>query len=197
MSVSGNLSDIATDPSSRWAQGCGLSHTAFHGQGVEDKHVFTQYFSQRCSPPYCRNGVYVEMGAHDGLSVSNTAFFDRELNWSGLLVEPSIAFRTLERERGGKRNPRNVLLNEAVCTAEMADADGTALWSECDSGLGRTSSLVASLSLANEHRFHTNHSRGCHVLHRRRVPCRPLSAMLRAAKIDRIDFFSLDVEVRI
>lgn len=35
-----------------------------------------------------RRGVFVEAGANDGISQSNTAYFEFYLGWSGLLVEP-------------------------------------------------------------------------------------------------------------
>jgi FkbM family methyltransferase len=35
-----------------------------------------------------RNGYFIEAGANDGLSQSNTAFFERYLGWRGLLIEP-------------------------------------------------------------------------------------------------------------
>lgn len=35
------------------------------------------------------NGVFVEVGALDGFGASNTWFFEKERNWSGLLIEPN------------------------------------------------------------------------------------------------------------
>ncbi len=35
------------------------------------------------------NGFYVELGANDGLTQSNTAYFERFRNWRGVLIEPS------------------------------------------------------------------------------------------------------------
>jgi FkbM family methyltransferase len=35
-----------------------------------------------------RGGTYIEAGANDGIAQSNTAFFERFREWSGLLVEP-------------------------------------------------------------------------------------------------------------
>jgi len=36
------------------------------------------------------NGFYIELGANDGLTQSNTAFFEFSRNWKGILIEPSI-----------------------------------------------------------------------------------------------------------
>ena len=37
-----------------------------------------------------KNGFFIELGAYDGLFQSNTAFFEKELGWTGLLIEPSF-----------------------------------------------------------------------------------------------------------
>jgi len=36
-----------------------------------------------------KNGFYIELGAFDGITQSNTYFFELNRNWSGLLIEPS------------------------------------------------------------------------------------------------------------
>jgi FkbM family methyltransferase len=36
-----------------------------------------------------RNGCFIELGANNGLRQSNTAFFARERDWRGVLIEPS------------------------------------------------------------------------------------------------------------
>ncbi len=38
--------------------------------------------------PSVAQGVFVDIGAHDGLSLSNTYYFERQLGWRGLCVEP-------------------------------------------------------------------------------------------------------------
>ena len=35
------------------------------------------------------NGFFIELGAHDGLTQSNTAYFEFHRNWKGILIEPS------------------------------------------------------------------------------------------------------------
>ena len=55
-------------------------------------------------------GVYVEAGANDGLRYSNTLRLQNELNWTGLLIEPSSrAFNELVINR-----PDNINLNYAL-----------------------------------------------------------------------------------
>ena len=62
------------------------------------------------------NGVFVEVGALDGFGASNTWFFEKERNWSGLLVEPNpIEFNKMEN------NPRSLSHKEncAISDVEM------------------------------------------------------------------------------
>lgn len=54
-----------------------------HGQ---DKLLNEQIFMGK------KSGVFVEVGAHDGISFSNTYFFEKELNWKGICVEPIPKF---------------------------------------------------------------------------------------------------------
>jgi hypothetical protein len=35
-----------------------------------------------------RNGVFVDIGANDGVSISNSLYFEERLGWTGLAVEP-------------------------------------------------------------------------------------------------------------
>lgn len=36
------------------------------------------------------NGFYVELGANDGVSQSNTLYFELNKNWNGILIEPTL-----------------------------------------------------------------------------------------------------------
>lgn len=38
--------------------------------------------------PHLKKGVFVDVGAHDGISFSNTYFLERQLEWSGIAIEP-------------------------------------------------------------------------------------------------------------
>ena len=66
--------------------------------------------------PY-RNGYYVELGANDGRSQSNSLHFERHKGWRGLLVEPSpTAFQHCVMTR----SPRNTIV--CACCVEPENA---------------------------------------------------------------------------
>ena len=54
-----------------------------------------------------RNGFYLEVGAYNGISESVSLRFEKELKWSGLLIEPNpMHFKYLKRNRSN-----NICLN--------------------------------------------------------------------------------------
>jgi FkbM family methyltransferase len=66
--------------------------------------------------PY-RNGYYVELGANDGRTQSNTLHFERHKGWRGLLVEPSpTAFQHCVMTR----SPRNSIVCACCVEPELA-----------------------------------------------------------------------------
>ena len=62
--------------------GYALQVLAYQSQCGQDRFVHENYFFFR------KNGVFVDIGAHDGVSLSNTYFFEKELDWTGICVEP-------------------------------------------------------------------------------------------------------------
>lgn len=46
------------------------------------------------------NGVFIELGAVDGIYISNTKYLEDNFNWTGLLIEPNYKeFKKLEINR--------------------------------------------------------------------------------------------------
>lgn len=62
-----------------------------------------------------RNGKYIEIGAGgEGIA---TAFFERELGWTGILVEPNpISYEKLVKNR-----PNNVIYKKVISTYSIVD----------------------------------------------------------------------------
>ena len=54
-----------------------------------------------------KNGIFIELGANDGLAQSNTAFFEFNRNWKGILIEPSI----IAYEKCKLNRPNSICIN--------------------------------------------------------------------------------------
>ena len=142
----------------------------FYGQLGEDEHVHKIYF------PTLRNGTFLEMGALDGITYSNTKFFEDTMGWSGVLIEPiPSSFAKLEVNR-----PNCKLFQYAVSTKEgIVDIYEN----------GAVSSVKENTTDDFYNRWH-----GWKNTPLVQVPTRRLGSILHEAGIKRIDFWSLDVE---
>jgi FkbM family methyltransferase len=80
----------------------------FHSQDGQDKFLETNIFKGYL------NGFYVDVGAHNGISINNTLYFEKNNNWTGINIEPlKIIFDELVNNR-----PNNINLNCAVCNKD-------------------------------------------------------------------------------
>jgi FkbM family methyltransferase len=60
------------------------------------------------------NGIYMDVGAHDGVSINNTLFFEKFRNWTGVNIEPILSvYNILINNR-----PRSLNINCAICNSE-------------------------------------------------------------------------------
>ena len=76
----------------------------YYSQCGEDKFLNDTFFKNK------KNGVYIELGALNGVLISNTKFFEDKLNWKGILIEPHPE----EFERLKCNRPHNKLFNDLV-----------------------------------------------------------------------------------
>jgi FkbM family methyltransferase len=76
----------------------------YYSQCEEDIFLNDNIFKNK------KNGVYIELGALDGILYSNTKFFEDSLNWTGILIEPHPdKFKFLQKNR-----PNNLLFNDLI-----------------------------------------------------------------------------------
>ena len=61
---------------------CALHAFAYQSQCGQDRFVHENYFF------FFKNGIFVDIGAHDGISLNNTYFFEKEMGWTGICIEP-------------------------------------------------------------------------------------------------------------
>jgi FkbM family methyltransferase len=131
-----------------------------------------------------RDGVFVDIGANDGVTISNTLYFEKELGWSGLAVEPIPSACAKLRA-----NRRCHVLNACI-----SDREGTAEFLEIDGRAGMLSGLV--------HKYDKQHLRRIDRTLKRlgggkrtiKVECIRFAAALSRYHITRVDFLSLDTE---
>jgi FkbM family methyltransferase len=70
------------------------SEDVYHSQHLQDKFLNETVFKNK------RRGFFVDIGAHDGKTFSNTYFFEKSLNWSGICIEPMPkVFQKLKKSR--------------------------------------------------------------------------------------------------
>jgi len=54
----------------------------YHSQWSQDRYLEESIFKGHTK------GVFVDVGAHDGVTINNTLFFEKERGWTGINVEP-------------------------------------------------------------------------------------------------------------
>ena len=175
-------------------------------QSVEDLHAYLQFFD---APGYnatrqARGGVYVELGALDGVAFSNSLFFQQKLGWSGVLIEAALHnFLLLSKNiaHGVRRNVSAV--HAAACPSPTMlqiplpvgyyDAGSDVLNSRKMRGAsGRATNSTATSML------YTFKSKGTATLDLAPVLCVPMRTLLEGAPHTAhargIELFSIDVE---
>ena len=64
-----------------------------------------------------KGGFFIELGANDGLFQSNTAYLEKKMEWSGILIEPSLK----GYEKCKKNRLNSVCLNYACVSNDYKD----------------------------------------------------------------------------
>jgi len=156
----------------------------YRSQSNEDRWLWEKYFS---TLPQEENwgGTFIEIGALDGQTFSNTWFFEKTRDWRGLLIEGHpVNSVTL-------RNNQNVRSNTAIFTMAACGLNG-------NGGLGTLGftnnggAIGSAVEEANEkflRGWHGGQTTGTFP-----IDCAPLQALLDVTGTLDVDFFSLDVE---
>lgn len=132
------------------------------------------------------NGIFVEAGANDGQTQSNTAYLARHRGWRGLLIEPIPELAA----RCSVARPESIVEN---CALVASDADGASVpMTFC----GLMSVVDGGWSDPEAERSHVETGRQIQSLatYHVDVPGRSLSRLLDKHKMTRVDLLSLDVE---
>lgn len=148
----------------------------FRAQHGEDSLLFDRFGGKR-------SGYYVEVGAYNGVDLSNTEFFER-IGWDGVLVEPHPGLASACR----RDRPRAVV---AECAAVSPGSPPTVRLEVSDGA-----ELYSSLVMGREQRRQVLRETGGLTIRPVEVPARTLDAILEEAGAPEggVDFLTVDVE---
>ena len=133
-----------------------------------------------------RNGFFIEAGANDGISQSNTLYFEKYLNWTGILIEPLPELAA----KCQINRPNCITENCALVSFEF----------EKDFVEMRYCNLMSLIkgSLGSKDAEQSHIQRGSEIqglsTYDISVPARTLTSILDQYVINQIDLLSLDVE---
>ena len=141
--------------------------------------------------PYIKkySGYYVEIGANDGITQSNTYLLELKYNWTGLLIEP-VPNKFLEclKNRSNKNYFENAACVSFTHDAEHIDLIYSNLMTTADHKLNLIESPLQHAKLGE--RFLKDEN--INIL---RVPAKPMNDVLISHNAPcLVDFLSLDVE---
>lgn len=146
----------------------------FYGQFGEDQ-ILARFFSDAPA------GFFVEVGAYDGIAMSNTLALERR-GWRGILVEadPELAGRCRDNR------PESVVVN---CAATAPGGPSEVTFSVAVGCEG-----LSALTMDDDRLARVRHYTGSADIRRVVVPARCLDEILSEHGVTRIDVMTIDVE---
>ena len=157
-----------------------------HGsQSHEDEWLWSTVFAA-LPPAEQVNGIFVELGALDGITYSNSLWFEKALGWRGLLIEghPENSARLAEAARTVRTS--SAAFSSSICPFAAPGVPGTLSFTTGGAATGAATEAAAEAFLKAHH--------GGQAVGTKRVDCVPMQALLDATGVLDIDLLSLDVE---
>jgi FkbM family methyltransferase len=151
----------------------------FYSQYQQDEYLERNVFHGY------KNGFFMDIGAHDGVSLNNTLYFEKQNNWTGLNVEPiKSVYDKLTVNR-----PSCINLNCAV-----SDIDGTAQF-YCNTGYTEMlSGLKNNYDQRHFERLNRDNREHNSVTQVINVETKRVDTICDTYNIKRIHYLSIDVE---
>jgi len=134
------------------------------------------------------NGFFIEAGANNGISQSNTLYFEKYMSWRGLLIEAIPALAEQCRKNRRKCIVENCALVSKNYPDDHIEMQYCNLMSLVKGGLGNQE--TETLHLESGKKF----LRPDEEIYAVSVPTATLSSILDKHKISKVDLLSLDVE---
>ena len=151
------------------------SNRAYFSQAGQDKFMDGKVFHGQS------NGVFVEIGGHDGVVGSNTLFFEKFRSWTGLCIEPvPTHYRRMLEFRASE------CLNVAI-----SDFEGEAEFLEITKGMHQMGGLTEELRPDLSEVLSETAGTESHVIN---VPVTRFDTIAKDRSLRHVDYCSIDVE---
>ena len=148
----------------------------YYSQYKQDMFIDKEVFNEKY------NGFFVDIGAWDGICYSNSYFFEKNRNWTGICVEPlKLEYKKLEKNRDC------ISLNYAISAQEGIKKFLTV---DHPDGGGMLSGLVDKFQKKHMKRIN-QYKNGTYIVD---VECKRFNNILNEYNIKEIDYCSIDVE---
>jgi FkbM family methyltransferase len=141
------------------------------------------------------NGFFVEVGALDGFGASNTWFFEKERNWSGLLIEPNpVEFNKMVNHPRELSHKENCAISDVEQEITFLSIEGP-----CNvlSGIKEFYNTQHIERINRELDMYKNYPEG-HELYSRKEEIKMKAVKLQSLfdkyEIKKVDLISIDVE---
>ena len=142
----------------------------FYSQQKEDIEIYNLYFKNK----KIDRGFFIELGAYDGIRASNTKFFEDELGFNGILIEPvRSAYKRLLVNR-----KNCITYNDVITTKENVTFVGNNLTAGVKETMSKSHLVNWSLDKVKGYEVKTNR----------------IDTIMKENNIKYVDIFSIDVE---
>lgn len=149
----------------------------YYSQLGQDKFI-DEYLNEK------QNGFFIEIGAHDGVSCSNTLFFEEFRNWKGICIEPGTEeFEKLSKNRKS--------INIKAC---ISDYDGESEYTYIEGYSMMLSGLSESYNFSHQNRISNEISHYGGKVNKIKMPVYRLQSILNEHNITDVDYCSIDTE---
>lgn len=149
----------------------------YFSQDGQDKFVANLFKNKR-------DGVFVDVGAYDGIYYSNTAYFEKKMGWTGVCVEPNpTVFKLLSKNRSCLS--LNYCISEKKSILQFLSVSG---YGEMLSG------LISFFDQKHHNRIDKiieEHGGNKTIID---IPSMPMKDIFEQQSITQIDYFNIDVE---
>ena len=151
----------------------------YASQDKQDKYLEENVFKGH------KGGVFVDVGAHDGVSINNTLYFEKYNGWTGINIEPiKEVYDKLLLNR-----PSSININCAIC-----NFDGTTDFL-CNKGYTEMiSGIKDTFDIRHLQRLHRENNQTGSTTTIIKVNTKKLETIFEEHKLSHINYLSIDVE---